>query len=67
MAGGSFPHLEPAFRKLVDQVDPYAPVADAIDLALATLRYRENDDIAARVLLSILFCDDLAEALDGLL
>lgn len=66
MATDSFAHLEPAFAKLIEQakqVNPYGSIADVVDLALATLRYRENDDNAYRVLLSILFCDGLAEAI----
>lgn len=40
-------------------------MSDLLDVALGALDYRNDQTVARRILMSILFHDDLAEAING--
>lgn len=56
-----------ALAKLIQAASNDDNIAALVDRALKALPYRTNEDIAAKLLFSILLHDDLAEALDGCL
>lgn len=65
-----FGHMDPAFAKLVTVAlagteGDEPSLADVLNVALRTLRYDEDDKAASQILMSILYHDDLAEAIDG--
>lgn len=52
-------------EKLLAEASGDATLADVLDVALAKLPWREDEATASRLLNSILFHDQLLEALDG--
>ncbi len=57
-------HADEALAKLI-ALPTQDSLAALVDAALAALDYRQDEEIAAKVLISILLHDDLAEAIDG--
>ena len=57
-------HADEALAKLI-AIPTQDSIAALVDAALEALNYRRDEDAAAKILISILLHDDLAEALDG--
>lgn len=57
-------HADEALAKLI-ALPSERSLAALVDAALETLNYRRDEDVAAKVLISILLHDELSEAIDG--
>lgn len=58
-------HADAALRKLVLAAGDDDSQARLVEVAIDALAFRQDEAIATALLMSILFHDDLAEALDG--
>lgn len=57
-------HADEALAKLI-AIPTQDSLAALVEAALEALDYKRDEDVAAKVLISILLHDDLAEALNG--